>query len=163
MFTHYNNAIASTFKTLEHTQMTVSVDLLIPGTSLHPLTFTKTFDVYFKETPNVAGMCAWGACADDIFAIVSDTDFSSTFTYDGVTYMVSYFDTNSSLNPLSVGACKEVGITGSCYGFATNENGLTSVNFSISVVPEPETYAMLLAGLGLVGFVARRRRNTVRN
>ncbi|MDP3288244.1 MAG: PEPxxWA-CTERM sorting domain-containing protein, partial [Methyloversatilis sp.] len=24
-------------------------------------------------------------------------------------------------------------------------------------VPEPETYAMLLAGLGLIGFMARRR------
>jgi hypothetical protein len=29
-------------------------------------------------------------------------------------------------------------------------------------VPEPETYAMLLAGLGLVGFVARRRRHLAR-
>lgn len=28
----------------------------------------------------------------------------------------------------------------------------------VTVVPEPETYAMLLAGLGLIGFVARRRR-----
>ncbi|MDR1854328.1 MAG: FxDxF family PEP-CTERM protein [Azoarcus sp.] len=28
-------------------------------------------------------------------------------------------------------------------------------------VPEPETYAMLLAGLGIVGMVARRRRNRV--
>jgi hypothetical protein len=28
---------------------------------------------------------------------------------------------------------------------------------SLSPVPEPETYAMLLAGLGLVGFIARRR------
>ncbi len=28
---------------------------------------------------------------------------------------------------------------------------------SIGVVPEPETYAMLLAGLGLLGFTARRR------
>lgn len=27
-------------------------------------------------------------------------------------------------------------------------------------VPEPETYAMLLAGLGLVGFIARRKRAT---
>jgi len=27
-----------------------------------------------------------------------------------------------------------------------------------AVVPEPETYAMLLAGLGLVGFAARRKR-----
>lgn len=29
---------------------------------------------------------------------------------------------------------------------------------SVVAVPEPETYAMLLAGLGLIGFVARRRR-----
>jgi len=26
-------------------------------------------------------------------------------------------------------------------------------------VPEPETFAMLLAGLGLMGAIARRRRN----
>jgi len=32
----------------------------------------------------------------------------------------------------------------------------------ITPVPEPETYAMLLAGLGLMGFVARRRRASVR-
>jgi hypothetical protein len=31
--------------------------------------------------------------------------------------------------------------------------------YSLPAVPEPETYAMLLAGLGLVGAVARRRRH----
>ncbi len=31
--------------------------------------------------------------------------------------------------------------------------------FMLAAVPEPETYAMLLAGLGLIGAVARRRRN----
>jgi len=30
--------------------------------------------------------------------------------------------------------------------------------FAIAAVPEPETYAMLLAGLGLVGVAARRRK-----
>lgn len=30
---------------------------------------------------------------------------------------------------------------------------------SVAAVPEPETYAMLLAGLGLMGTVARRRKN----
>jgi hypothetical protein len=29
----------------------------------------------------------------------------------------------------------------------------------VAAVPEPETYAMMLAGLGLMGFVARRRRS----
>jgi len=28
----------------------------------------------------------------------------------------------------------------------------------VTTIPEPETYAMLLAGLGLMGFVGRRRR-----
>jgi hypothetical protein len=31
-------------------------------------------------------------------------------------------------------------------------------NVTISPVPEPETYAMMLAGLGLLGFMARRKR-----
>ena len=31
---------------------------------------------------------------------------------------------------------------------------------NVSAVPEPETYAMLLAGLGLVGFMARRRKES---
>jgi hypothetical protein len=30
-------------------------------------------------------------------------------------------------------------------------------NINVAAVPEPETYAMFLAGLGLMGFVARRR------
>lgn len=34
---------------------------------------------------------------------------------------------------------------------------LTDVPGFVTAIPEPETYAMLLAGLGLIGFVARRR------
>jgi len=36
--------------------------------------------------------------------------------------------------------------------------GLTIGTMSVTPVPEAETYAMMLAGLGLVGFVARRRK-----
>ena len=36
--------------------------------------------------------------------------------------------------------------------------GNYSGNFNISAVPEPKTYAMLLAGLGLLAFTARRRK-----
>jgi len=34
-----------------------------------------------------------------------------------------------------------------------------SGTLSVSAVPEPETYGMMLAGLGLMGFVARRRKS----
>jgi len=36
--------------------------------------------------------------------------------------------------------------------------GMNIDNVSITAVPEPGTYALMLAGLGLVGFLARRRR-----
>lgn len=35
-------------------------------------------------------------------------------------------------------------------------------NIVLTAIPEPETYAMILAGLGLLGFVASRRRGTRR-
>lgn len=37
-------------------------------------------------------------------------------------------------------------------------NGLRDVGWQVAAVPEPETWATLLAGLGLVGAVTRRRR-----
>lgn len=43
-----------------------------------------------------------------------------------------------------------VGNGGGSYG--------TDLAISMAPVPEPETYAMMLAGLGLVGFVARRKK-----
>jgi len=45
------------------------------------------------------------------------------------------------------------------YNAATGQfSGKHQDQLYITPVPEPETYAMLLAGLGLMGFVARRRR-----
>jgi hypothetical protein len=59
------------------------------------------------------------------------------------------------------------------HNFFTGTGGMTPIDFdaagriislgfsgsisNVGVVPEPETYAMLLAGLGLLGFVVRRR------
>lgn len=49
----------------------------------------------------------------------------------------------------------EVAFNGS--GFTITQGG-GSVNFA-SPVPEPETYALMLGGLGVLGFLARRRRS----
>jgi len=44
---------------------------------------------------------------------------------------------------------------------ADNSSVTFGYEYTISAIPEPETYALLLAGLGLMGFVARRRRNSL--
>ena len=51
-------------------------------------------------------------------------------------------------------------------GYASNSLlGINSHAFlmSIAAVPEPDSYAMMLMGLGLIGFVARRRKSTASN
>jgi choice-of-anchor C domain-containing protein len=46
----------------------------------------------------------------------------------------------------------------SFYSSGSGNSGAVLDNVSVAAVPEPETYAMLLAGLGLMGFVAQRRK-----
>lgn len=41
----------------------------------------------------------------------------------------------------------------------TRNNDPAAESFLVRAIPEPETYAMLLAGLGIVGFAVRRRRS----
>lgn len=48
------------------------------------------------------------------------------------------------------------------FGYNDWNIGIDNINFDqVTAVPEPETYAMLLAGLGLLGFMARRGKQSV--
>jgi hypothetical protein len=54
----------------------------------------------------------------------------------------------SALNPLYAAECP---------GGAACLRGSANFSSTVAAVPEPGTYAMMLAGLGLVGFMVRRR------
>jgi hypothetical protein len=41
--------------------------------------------------------------------------------------------------------------------YGLNNLSFTPTSFAIAPVPEPETWAMMLLGLGVVGYAARRR------
>ena len=98
------------------------------------------------------------------------------FDLGSIDMTISWYDYNSSEtiyvngNPIVLGqglqtfslgltGVSQVNITGvpstSGYWLLDNVNGNFGEN--VNAAPEPETYAMLLAGLGLLGFVARRR------
>lgn len=59
--------------------------------------------------------------------------------------------------PLTAGLQYDLQISGTANAGASYYIG-TAFLTSAAPIPEPETYAMMLAGLGLMGFVARRRK-----
>ncbi|EUJ10448.1 PEP-CTERM putative exosortase interaction domain-containing protein [Methylophilaceae bacterium 11] len=64
--------------------------------------------------------------------------------------------TDGDLAPEGIEAFTFNGLT---YLSVTNETSNTTSLYNLAAVPEPETYAMLLAGLGLMGVSARRKAN----
>jgi hypothetical protein len=94
----------------------------------------------------------WGQYTGSVYQIGSTAEFSIT------------------LSGVSVGS-NAVGLS-TYFGGGTPANGQQFVNnqygnyttfttnalSAVAAVPEPETYAMMVAGLGLVGFMSRRRR-----
>jgi len=120
-------------------------DLLIGTITIptHPLTYSNIVGSLFAAdkvgTP-------WG------------TWTLSTVTFSGGSLGPLTFNTPSfSFSNLAAGdytlkASGSLGTNGQIQGV-----GFIGANYTITPVPEPGAYAMLLAGLGLMGFVARRR------
>jgi len=49
-------------------------------------------------------------------------------------------------------------VTGTNIDGSSKASGTYTLSTNLAPVPEPETYALMMAGLGLMGFVARRRK-----
>jgi hypothetical protein len=75
--------------------------------------------------------------------------------YFADTYMLPGGFTSVTVSDASLALSASGGVFSSIT--ANNQNKL-EVTFTAQPVPEPETYAMMLAGLGALGWMARRRR-----
>lgn len=107
--------------------------------------FKMTFDDVVLSSLNLAGSAG------------SDPSFAGSFSYNKIT--LDYWEQN----PDGSQGAKST----ASYNLRTREGSAAAVSAvfaqglmgpQVAAVPEPETYAMLLAGLGVIGFAAKRRR-----
>jgi len=81
----------------------------------------------------------------------------------GTTHIVVPIDIVAGSNTLVFGYDSPVSFGGSArdgsQGIGDESWALSNVSVTVASVPEPETYAMLLAGIGMLGMTMRRRRS----
>lgn len=138
-----------------------------PGQALVLDTFNFTIANGDWVTVDFQGMPQPGEGYSSIEFILRDTlTFANLDLWAGYQtpgWGTSYFSTRT-VTGLAVGHDYQVTVYGwgDPMSSATGSYELTlTAQGNLAPVPEPETYAMMLAGLGLLGLAARRRRQTL--
>ncbi|MEM7721580.1 MAG: VPLPA-CTERM sorting domain-containing protein [Pseudomonadota bacterium] len=113
------------------------------GVGLNSPTVTATIGDFFIDTisQNVLGVVNGGSETVELFT------FGDTTSDDGIELLIS-----PMLAGVLVGVFAAPDLTGNQFGFAT-----TAPEVVVAPVPLPATGVLLVAGLGALGFVARRR------
>jgi hypothetical protein len=120
-----------------HSSFETAVETGFSGFKMYDFTLTGTYDV-------TTTFAAFGAVGS-VGLYSSDDSLVWSWGVGGPSY--------SNADTFSLG-------TGSYYYLvgSAKPSSFTLTSTAVAAVPEPETYAMLAAGLGIVGFVASRRR-----
>jgi hypothetical protein len=154
-FRHINQPI-SAGTSISSIKLKFTTDVLVDSNPFGTVTFVYSFN--HDETSNGADPCAYGGangvgvnvngCADRVQVnFNSQSDF---FTIDGLEYALDVVGFLVGGDPATSFLTKEQ---------FNNEAELRGrlVLYSEAGVPEPATWAMMIAGFGLVGVAARRR------
>jgi hypothetical protein len=129
-----------------------------PWLSTNTATDTMTFNTFLGGVQAVGGDF-FGSDITGAF-LAGDITITATDASGTVTQTIVGATTTSFLGFVSNGAMSSLTVTSvqPASGFLWPTLDNLTLAKAVVAVPEPETYAMMLAGLGLVGFFARRRR-----
>jgi hypothetical protein len=159
LFRHVNQPIAAG-TSITGIKLEFLTDILVDGNPFNDVAFIYTFT--HEETPNAADPCAYGppngvgvnvnGCADRV--TVNFNVQSDFFQIDGFDYALDTVGFLVGGNPATSFLTAEQ---------LVNEAFIRGrlVLYSEAGIPEPATWAMLIAGFGLVGSAMRRRRTAV--
>ena len=123
--------------------------------------FTDRYDFTVASSPYVAGAAvtidlSLGSISYHITGLTLDLFNSSNVLLAGNT-VTGPTDISVSLNQMLAAGSYYFTVGGTADGSIINQGIYT---FSAAAIPEVDTYAMMLAGLGLIGFtVSRRKQN----
>lgn len=145
------------------TQVASFDDLL--GQSWNAAGTTLTFNFVSENTawaPYQTFSIVDGSSSDLIFKGSDTNGATKTYTLTDVLYSYFFGETNPTANFIKNKSKVFVSESGK-YAFAhedwtDNDYNDMVVSMTVSAVPEPETFAMMLAGLGFVGFAARKKK-----
>ena len=115
------------------------------GSNFGPNTLLNIWEL--GDSQESAQVFLWGNNGGNVqFTFTRDT--SNLISFDLSSYATALADIGgTSFTKVGIGGRDELGAS----------KGFDLDAVSISPVPEPEAYAMLMAGLGLIGFMVRRR------
>ncbi|WP_294765795.1 FxDxF family PEP-CTERM protein [uncultured Rhodoferax sp.] len=127
-------------------------------------TVTKTVDVAgtYSDTFSFTLPSTYTGFSGSYFALDFEGDLSTNLTFGSgtTTLFTAALPTNGSEGGVGVATyANTFAFAPGNYWFTLSGSG-TDANYTVTLapVPEPETYALMLAGLGLLGVAARRRK-----
>ncbi len=127
-----------------------------------------SFSFFAPGNSGVMGTTDFFGYSADLFGSSRNIITISAYGLDGsLVGQVSYTETGDFTAPLiisGVGQFHSVTVDQTLYNTTSGGIALDLIQFgdiSIAAVPEPQTYVMLLAGLGLLGFMVHRRKQDI--